>query len=224
MSHLELLWGPDSSSRDQLRAKADVIGAMHESSCARTRRQNLPSCTKLWVSVAPTTFCECTATRSCRRNELLKSSTRLDGGLLRGSFKDGGQLDASHTQRRPVLNWIKKRSRDIAVPAHMGALTAARPRIQAMIQGAVTAILLRRPLEARLTQVIETATSTYQETGRRSMATNSRRAQRAQRYEPNIVATRTARLLKMMTAKTQIFLRASEEPAQCTAARLDSGA
>ena len=42
---------------------------------------------------------------------------------------------------------------------------AARPRIQAMIQDSVTAgLLLQRPLEARLTQDIETATSTYLET------------------------------------------------------------
>ena len=43
------------------------------------------------------------------------------------------------------------RARDIAAPAHLGALIAAKPRIQAMIQDAVTVGLLpRQPLETRL--------------------------------------------------------------------------
>ena len=55
-----------------------------------------------------------------------------------------------------------KRARDIAVPAHLGALIAARPRIQAMIQDAVWAGLLpKQILETRLAAVIETVTSTY---------------------------------------------------------------
>ena len=58
-----------------------------------------------------------------------------------------------------------KRERDIAAPAHLGALTAAKPRIQAMIQDAVTAGLLpKQPLVTRLATVIETATTTYLET------------------------------------------------------------
>ena len=47
-----------------------------------------------------------------------------------------------------------KRARDIAAPAHLGALIAAKPRIQAMIQDAVWVGLL-------CVAVIETATSTY---------------------------------------------------------------
>ena len=35
-----------------------------------------------------------------------------------------------------------KRARDIAAPAHLGALIPAKPRIQAMIQDGVTAGLL----------------------------------------------------------------------------------
>ena len=55
-----------------------------------------------------------------------------------------------------------KRARDTAAPAHLGALIAAKPRIQAMIQDAVWAGLLpEHLLEARLTAVIEAATSTY---------------------------------------------------------------
>ena len=55
-----------------------------------------------------------------------------------------------------------KRARDIAAPAHLGALIAAKPRIQAVIQDGVTAGLLpKHPLETRLAAVIETALSTH---------------------------------------------------------------
>ena len=55
-----------------------------------------------------------------------------------------------------------KRARDIAAPAHLGALIAANPRIQAMIQDGVTAGLLpKQAWVTRLTAVIETAISTY---------------------------------------------------------------
>ena len=56
------------------------------------------------------------------------------------------------------------KERDIAAPAHLGALVAARPRIQAMMQDVLTAGLLpKQPLETRLAAVMETATSTYLE-------------------------------------------------------------
>ena len=54
-----------------------------------------------------------------------------------------------------------KRARDVAAPAHLGVLIVAEPRIQAMIQDAVWADLLQKQiLEARLSEVIETSTST----------------------------------------------------------------
>ena len=55
-----------------------------------------------------------------------------------------------------------KRARDIAAPAHLGGLIAAKPCIQAMIRDAVWAgHLPEHLLETRLTAVIETATSTH---------------------------------------------------------------
>ena len=55
-----------------------------------------------------------------------------------------------------------KRARDIAAPAHLGALIAAKPCIQAVIQDAFTAgFLPKEPLETRLAAVIGTALSTY---------------------------------------------------------------
>ena len=54
-----------------------------------------------------------------------------------------------------------KRARDIAAPAHLGALISAKSRIQALIQDAVWAGLLPEQIpEARFSEVIETATST----------------------------------------------------------------
>ena len=55
-----------------------------------------------------------------------------------------------------------KRARDIAAPAHLGALIAAKPRTRVMIRDAVLAGLLpEQLLETRLSEVMETATSTY---------------------------------------------------------------
>ena len=55
-----------------------------------------------------------------------------------------------------------KRARDIAAPAHLGALIAAKPRIKGVIRDAVPASPLpERILETRLSEVIETATSTF---------------------------------------------------------------
>ena len=55
-----------------------------------------------------------------------------------------------------------KKARDIAAPAHLGALIAAKPRIRGVIRDVLLAGLLpEQLLETRLSEVIETATSTY---------------------------------------------------------------
>ena len=54
-----------------------------------------------------------------------------------------------------------KRARDIAVPTHLGALTAAKPHILAMTRDGVWAgFLPKPPLGTRLAAVAETTTST----------------------------------------------------------------
>ena len=54
-----------------------------------------------------------------------------------------------------------ERARNISAPAHSGALTPAKPGIQALIQDGVTAgFLPEHTLETRLAAVIQTATST----------------------------------------------------------------
>ena len=55
-----------------------------------------------------------------------------------------------------------KRARRIAALARLGPLIAAKPRIQAMIRDEVCAgLLLEQTFGARLSEVIETATSTH---------------------------------------------------------------
>ena len=116
------------------------------------------------------------------------------------------------------------RARDIAAPAQLGALMAARPRIQAVIQDAVTAgLLLKRPLEARLDVVIETATSTYLETlddedrvQKAAQAADEAWQQTIDAYTGPSVTNPTVSelehpsfpLLKMKTVMICIFLRA----------------
>ena len=112
-------------------------------------------------------------------------------GLIPLQFTEDSSEQATLSAGQSGIGY--KRARDIAAPAHLGALMAARPRIQAVTQDAVAADLLpKRPLETRLDAVIETATSTHLEAaddedraaaklyvqksspeGRRSVAANS---------------------------------------------------
>ena len=82
--------GPDSSSWTGSWPRQTSVRAVHErvQLCQDPQRQNLPSYEKVLVSVVSTTSYECTATRSCKRNELLRSTTRLGKGPLRGSSRD----------------------------------------------------------------------------------------------------------------------------------------
>ena len=105
-----------------------------------------------------------------------------------------------------------KRVRDIATPAYLGALIAAKPRIQAMVQDVVTAGLLpQQPLETRFAAVIETATSTYFGEDR------AKRSESGKQLEDTTGPSLRTRLCensntpvqlpKMMTAMIWIFLR-----------------
>ena len=85
----ELLWDSGSSLRinswpKQMSFELCTIVF----SCVRTHRQNLFSYAKVLASAVSTTSFGCTATRSCKRNELLKSTMRLDKGPLGGSSQD----------------------------------------------------------------------------------------------------------------------------------------
>ena len=111
-----------------------------------------------------------------------------------------------------------KRARDIAPPAQMRALIAAKPRIQAMILDAVAAgLLLKQPLESRLAAVIETATylealdeDVFRKRPRRQTKRGSKQmtgttgpSLRTRQCQNSSIPVR---LLKMMTARRWIFL------------------
>ena len=132
------------------------------SSNVGSHRQTLLSSVKVSESDAPTTSSECRATRSLQEQRAAdiydevgqRSLERLFPGFTEDSMTQA-TLSAGHA----VIGC--KRARDIAAPAHLGAFIAAKPRIQAMIQDALTAgLVLQQPLEARLDAVIATATST----------------------------------------------------------------
>ena len=147
---------------DQLLFKAD-IQAMRErvQLCQGPRTE----CALLrdWRSAAPTTSTGCMATQSCKRNELLKSTTRFGQRTLEGLFPGFTKFGASHTQRRPVRNRIQKSAR------HCGSSTPwSSQHSQTTHPGDDTrcsccCLLPKQPLETRIAAVIDTATTTYHE-------------------------------------------------------------
>ena len=93
------------------------------------------------------------------QRSMMKSGSGLSNGSSRVLRRIAGYKQPS-VQDSPGSGF--KRPRDIAAPAHLGALIAAKPRIQGMIRDAVWAGLLpEQILETCLTVVIETATTTY---------------------------------------------------------------
>ena len=77
-----------------------------------------------------------------------RSTTRLDSGLSNGSSQVSQLTQATLSASKSGIGC--KRARDIAAPAHLGALTTAKPRIQPTIQDAVWASLPpEQPLETR---------------------------------------------------------------------------
>ena len=138
---------------DQLLAKAYVTRAVHE----RVQLCQDPQTERALVSVASTTCCVCMATRSCRNNDPHEVGQRSLERLF-PVFTEDSMVPATLSAESGIGY---KRARDIATPAHLKALVAAKPRIQAMIPYAVLAGLLpKQRLETRLAVVIETATST----------------------------------------------------------------
>ena len=133
---------------DQLLSKADVIRAMHERvQLCQDPQTEFAFSGRVWGSVVFTTSCEFMVTKSWRN----KVQRRLTMELGNGPSNDMAQATLSASQ-----------SGIGSAPAHLGALLAAKPRTHGMIRDAVLAGLLREQLlETRLSEVIETATSTY---------------------------------------------------------------
>ena len=156
--------GPRQFIADQLSAKADVIRAMHER--GQLCQDPQTEFALLWESLGVSRVNHIlrvhdhTILQEQRAAEIhdevgQRSLERLFPGITEDSMSQvtlsSGQSGISH-----------KRGRDVAALAHLGALIAAKPRIQAMIQDGVTAgPLPMGPVETRLAAVIETALSTY---------------------------------------------------------------
>ena len=140
--------GPSTLHRGPA-AQADVIRAMHERvQLCQDPQTEFVIFVKVLASVASITFCECTATRSCKSNEPLKFTTRWDSDLSRGSSWVSRRTVWHKSHSAKACPESSTRGRETSRPAHLGALTAAKPRIQAMTQDAVTAGLLpKQPLE-----------------------------------------------------------------------------
>ena len=140
----------------------------------------------------------------------------------------GGQFSEQATLSAGQSGIGYKRARDIAAPAHLGALIAGKPRIQAIKQDAVTVGLLpKQPLESCPAAVIETATSTYLEAPdgedrataklhvqKAAQAVDESWQQTVDGHNGPVVTNATAselerpvRLLKIITAMIWIFLR-----------------
>ena len=192
-------------SRTRSWAKKQTLFELCMNACsfASTRRRNLPASERVWKLPASTTSCERTATQSFRNSGLQKSTASVGQRSLERFLPSltEEQYDASDTQCWPAQNRVPKSARVIAAPAHLGALTAAKPRIQAMIQDAVWAGLPpEQPLETRLAAVVETATSTYLSSiddedseggagSRRSLAANKWRTAVTRRHKPDHFAS-----------------------------------
>ena len=146
---------------DQLLSKADVIRAMHERvQLCQDPQTEFALLREVWASAVSTHPAGSRPHKSCRNREL--STTRSGSGLSNGSSRVSQDSMTQATLSAGQSGIGFKRARDIAAPAHLGALIAAKPRIQGMIRDAVWAGLLpEQILEARLSEVIETATSTY---------------------------------------------------------------
>ena len=84
---------------------------------------------------------------------------RLGKGLSKGSSQDSRRTAWCKPHSAQAIPELDTKRRDIAAPAHLGALIAAKPRIQAMIQARYSHSWPSIPLETRLDAVIETATS-----------------------------------------------------------------
>ena len=119
--HTRSCWDPNSPLRTNFwRRQTSSAPCMNEFTCVRTRRRNLLSYVKVLASVVSATSSECTATRSCRRNEPLKSAMRSGKGPLSGSSQD------SRRKCRSVRNRTQKRRETVRSTAHLGAEEGAQ--------------------------------------------------------------------------------------------------
>ena len=136
--------GPRQFNADQLSAKTDVICAMHErvQLCQDPQMEFALLQESLGVSrinhilrVHGHTILQEQRAADFHDEVGQRSLERLLPG-----FTEGGTTQATLSAGQSGIGF--KKERDVAAPAHLGALIAAKPRIQAVIQDGVTAGLL----------------------------------------------------------------------------------
>ena len=198
---LEVDVGPHSPVAAQLDAKADVIRAMHER--VLTRRHNSPCFVKGWASARYITCCGCMAVKSWKTEEQPRSSMKSGLRPRSESSQSVRRIARSkHRSAHPSQELVAKRTIDVARAAHLGALVAARPGIQAMINDASTDAQ-RRPLLDRLEWLIETATTPFKE-----IMDDSKHA----------AATRLLREAALVCSRPSVDVQARRSPVQCSRA------
>ena len=160
---LEVAVGPRQFIADQLLAKADVLRAMHER--VQLCQDPQTEFTLLRESLGASRINHILRVHNHtilqeQRAEIFDEVGQRSLERLFPGFTEDSMLQATLSSGQFGIGY--KRAREIAVPAHLGALIAAKPWIQAVIHDAFTAGLLLQPLlEIRLDAVIATATSAY---------------------------------------------------------------
>ena len=113
-----------------------------------THRQNLPSFARTWAAAESTTSSENIVTQSFKKKKPPKYLIRLGKGHSKDSFQDLLRTVRNKPHSAPT-NQMSGTKEHRMSPA--GALTAAKPRILDLIQGAATAGLLPPPSSTPLT-------------------------------------------------------------------------
>ena len=226
-SHSESLLDLSSSSRTSSWARqTSSERCTNVFNSARTRRRSSPSSERVWESALSTISGGFPATKSCRNRGAAEVHDEVGQRSLERLFP--GLTEDSMTQATLSAGQSGigfKGARDVAAPAHLKALIAAKPRMQEMIQDAVWAGLLpQQILEARLSEVIETATSTclsaldndeqataklHVQSSGRSLAANNWRKAGARRYKPDRRVPRTRREQILETRLSEVIETAS---------------
>ena len=154
---LAVVVGPRQFIADQLLGKADVIRAMHErvQLCQDPQTEFALPRGSLGVSriIHMLRVHGHTILQDQRAAEIYDEVGQQSLERLFPDFTEDSMVQATLSAGQFRIG--HKRARDIAAPAHLGALTAARARVQAMIQDAVWAgLLLEHLQETRLSAVL----------------------------------------------------------------------
>ena len=201
---------PGSSQTNPWPTQTSFEQCTNAFSCARTHKQNVPSYAKVLVSVASPTFCECTATRACRRNELPKSSMKLAKSPFQDSQRTAWykphsaraspELDARHCRLESTHGSQTAHPGDDTGRSHSWPSAATAPRSSAKSSHLFETLGDgdRATAKLHVKKAAQAADEAWWQTvdGHNGLALRNRQCQNS-----NI----PVRILKMMTAKIWFF-------------------